>query len=70
MADTTRLDLDAHLIGAGRRNFSFDKFKRTVRPGNLHSSHLRHSCSLSCYLRDDRQISSHLPRGLIEQLSL
>src|SRR2546423_3657114 len=52
MADATRLDLDPHLTVAGRRNLSFDKFKGTIRPGNLYGSHLRHGFSFLSLLRN------------------
>jgi hypothetical protein len=47
VADAAGLDFDAHGPGARLRDWSFNGFKRALRPGDLHSSHRSHdACSL------------------------
>ena len=47
VADATRLDLDAYPPGGRLRNFTFDKFKLTIRLSNLDDAHLLHELSFS-----------------------
>jgi hypothetical protein len=42
VADATRLYLDAYLPRSWLWNFSFDKFKGTIRLSHLYDTHLRH----------------------------
>jgi hypothetical protein len=45
VADAARFDFDPHLPRAGRRDFTFNYFERTIRTSDLRRTHLRHNSS-------------------------
>jgi hypothetical protein len=45
VTDAASFDLDAHRTGAGFGDFAFNNFKGSIRPSDLHNTHLRHNFS-------------------------